>query len=64
MLGLIGVILSLVLLIFLAYRGINVIILAPLMALLATLLAGAPLLGAVLPYLQAHRQEVTHIAGL
>ncbi|HBM63465.1 MULTISPECIES: alpha/beta fold hydrolase [Pseudomonas] len=24
----------------------------------------APLLGAVLPYLQAHRQEVTHIAGL
>ena len=44
MLGLIGVILSLVLLIFLAYRGINVIILAPLMALLATFLAGAPLL--------------------
>ena len=24
----------------------------------------APLLGAVLPYLQAHRQDVTHIAGL
>lgn len=44
MLGLIGVILSLVLLIVLAYRGINVILLAPLMALLAALLAGAPLL--------------------
>lgn len=44
MLGLLGVILSLVLLIVLAYRGINVILLAPLMALLAALLAGAPLL--------------------
>ncbi len=40
MIGLIGIILSLVLLIALAYRGINVIILAPLMALLATAFAG------------------------
>ncbi len=40
MIGLIGIILSLVLLIFFAYRGVNVIILAPLMALLATAFAG------------------------
>lgn len=40
MIGLIGIILSLALLIFLAYRGVNVIILAPLMALLATAFAG------------------------
>ncbi len=40
MIGLLGIILSLVLLIVLAYRGINVIILAPLMALLATAFAG------------------------
>ena len=40
MIGLFGIILSLVLLIALAYRGINVIILAPLMALLATAFAG------------------------
>lgn len=45
MIGLIGIILSLALLMFLAYRGINVIILAPLMALLATAFAGGlPLL--------------------
>ena len=44
MLGLFGVLLSLSLLIFLAYRGINVIVLAPLMALLAAIFAGAPLL--------------------
>jgi H+/gluconate symporter-like permease len=45
MIGLIGIILSLALLIFLAYRGWNVIILAPLMALLATAFAGGlPLL--------------------
>ncbi|WP_104523506.1 GntP family permease [Blastococcus atacamensis] len=45
MLGLVGIILSLVLLMVLAYRGINVLILAPLMALLATAFAGGlPLL--------------------
>lgn len=45
MLGLIGIILSLALLILFAYRGVNVIILAPLMALLATIFAGGvPLL--------------------
>jgi len=44
-LGLIGIVLSLVLLIVLAYRGINVLVLAPLMALLATVFAGGlPLL--------------------
>ncbi|MDO5627966.1 MAG: GntP family permease [Mobilicoccus sp.] len=42
--GLFGIVASLGLLIFFAYRGINVIILAPLCALFATLLAGAPLL--------------------
>lgn len=44
MLGLIGVVLSLALLIFLAYRGINVLILAPIMALVATAFASGPLL--------------------
>ena len=44
MLGLIGVILSLALLIFFAYRGINVLILAPLCALFATIFASGPLL--------------------
>lgn len=43
-LGLIGIILSLGLLMYLAYRGINVLILAPILALLATLMAGGPLL--------------------
>jgi H+/gluconate symporter-like permease len=38
--GLIGIFLSLALLMFLAYRGISVLILAPLLALLATLFAG------------------------
>lgn len=44
MVGLIGILLSLGLLMFLAYRGINVLVLAPIMALLAALLGGAPLL--------------------
>lgn len=45
MIGLIGIVLSLALLIVFAYRGVNVIILAPLMALLATVFAGGvPLL--------------------
>ncbi|WP_040156410.1 GntP family permease [Mobilicoccus massiliensis] len=43
-LGLFGIIASLVLLILLAYRGINVMILAPICALFATVLAGAPIL--------------------
>ena len=43
-LGLIGIILSLGLLMYLAYRGINVLILAPILALMATLFAGGPLL--------------------
>ena len=44
MLGLFGIILSLVLLIFFAYRGVNVLVLAPLCALFATLFAAGPLL--------------------
>lgn len=44
MLGLIGIILSLTLLIFFAYRGVNVLVLAPLCALFATLFAAGPLL--------------------
>ncbi|QDL94694.1 GntP family permease (plasmid) [Paroceanicella profunda] len=43
--GLVGILLSLCLLMYLAYRGINVLILAPLLALLAALLSGGtPLL--------------------
>jgi len=45
MLGVIGIILSLALLMYLAYRGITVLILAPVLALLAALFAGGlPLL--------------------
>lgn len=40
MLGVLGILISLGLLMYLAYRGINVLILAPLMALLAVLLSG------------------------
>lgn len=40
MLGVIGIILSLGLLMYLAYRGINVLVLAPIMALLAVLIGG------------------------
>ncbi len=40
MIGLIGIVLSLVLLIYLAYRGINVLLLAPLLATVAVLFAG------------------------
>ena len=40
MLGLIGIILSLVLLMYLAYRGHSVIILAPFLALFAVLWSG------------------------
>jgi len=42
--GLVGIVLALALLIWLAYRGVSVLVLGPLCALLAVLLAGAPLL--------------------
>ncbi|HSK40669.1 MAG TPA: GntP family permease [Arenibaculum sp.] len=46
MMGLFGILLSLFLLMYLAYRGINVLILAPLLATLAVLMAGdEPILG-------------------
>jgi len=45
MTGLAGILLALGLLIFLAYRGVSVLLLAPAMALLAAAFAGAPLLG-------------------
>ena len=38
--GLLGIVISLILLMYLAYRGINVLILAPAMALLAVLMSG------------------------
>ena len=38
--GLLGIFLSLILLMYLAYRGINVLILAPLLALLAVVMSG------------------------
>lgn len=45
MIGVIGIILSLVLLMYLAYRGVTVLILAPVLALLAALMSGgSPLL--------------------
>ena len=40
MLGVAGIILSLALLMYLAYRGISVLILAPVLAMLAALLSG------------------------
>jgi H+/gluconate symporter-like permease len=45
MIGLAGILLALALLIFLAYRGVSVLLLAPAMAMLAAVFAGAPLLG-------------------
>jgi len=44
MLGVIGIILSLGLLMYLAYRGISVLILAPILALFAGLFVGAPMM--------------------
>ena len=38
--GVIGILLSLALLMYLAYRGISVIILAPILAMLAVVIAG------------------------
>ncbi len=45
MTGLAGIVLALGLLIFLAYRGMSVLLLAPLMAMLAAAFSAAPLLG-------------------
>ncbi|ANK82761.1 MAG: transporter [Rhizobiales bacterium NRL2] len=44
MLDILGILISLLLLILLAYRGVSVLLLAPLLALLAAAFAGAPLL--------------------
>jgi H+/gluconate symporter-like permease len=44
MMGLAGILIALAALIYLAYRGVSVLILAPLTALLAVLFSGAPLL--------------------
>ncbi len=57
MLGLLGIVLSLVLLIVLAYRGVNVLVLAPLMALLATVFAGG------LPLLATYTQVFMEALG-
>ncbi|MFN6998881.1 MAG: GntP family permease [Elioraea tepidiphila] len=45
MIGLLGILLALGLLIVLAYRGVSVLLLAPLSAMIAAVFAGAPLLG-------------------
>ena len=57
MVGLIGIILSLVLLMYLAYRGITVLVLAPLLACLAVLFAGD------LPLLATYTQVFMNAAG-
>ncbi|MDP3693718.1 GntP family permease [Bradyrhizobium sp.] len=44
MVGILGILIALGLLIYLSYRGFSVLLLAPLMALVAVLLGGAPLL--------------------
>ena len=44
MIGVIGIVISLALLIYLAYRGITVLLLAPLLALFAAVFSGMPLL--------------------
>ncbi len=44
MIGILGILVALGLLIYLSYRGLSVLLLAPLMALVAVLLGGAPLL--------------------
>ena len=47
MIGIIGVLVALSLLIYLAFRGVSVLILGPAMALVAVLIAGGvPILGA------------------
>ena len=55
--GLIGIFLSLALLMYLAYRGINVLILAPFLALLATVFAGG------LPILATYTQVFMSALG-
>ena len=58
MLGVIGIIVSLGLLMYLAYRGINVLVLAPIMALLAVLIGGGGF-DALLPtYTQIFMKEL------
>ena len=57
MIGLIGIILSLVLLMYLAYRGITVLVLAPFLACLAVLFAGD------LPLLATYTQVFMSAAG-
>jgi H+/gluconate symporter-like permease len=57
MLGLFGIILSLVLLMYLAYRGITVLVLAPLLAAIAVLFA------ADLPLLATYTQVFMTAAG-
>lgn len=57
MIGLIGVLLALALLIFLAYRGISVLLLAPVMALIAALFAGG------IPLLATYTQVFMASAG-
>ncbi len=42
MIGVLGILVSLALLMYLAYRGINVLVLAPVLALLAALIGGEP----------------------
>ena len=45
MIGLVGILMALGLLIFLAYRGVSILLLAPLLAMVAASFAAAPLLG-------------------
>ncbi|MGV3526310.1 MAG: GntP family permease [Candidatus Sericytochromatia bacterium] len=55
MLGVVGIVLSLILLIWLAYRGISVLILAPLLAVLAALFnGGVPLLASYTEVFMLH----------
>lgn len=44
MIGILGIVVALAILILLAYRGVNVLLLAPLTALIAVVVSGAPLL--------------------
>ncbi|MDQ4061149.1 MAG: GntP family permease, partial [Pseudomonadota bacterium] len=57
MLGIFGIFIALVLLIYLAYRGISVLVLAPATALLAVLFAGEP------PVLASYTQVFMRAAG-
>jgi H+/gluconate symporter-like permease len=57
MIGIAGIVVALVLLMYLAYRGVSVLILAPVMALLAALLAGGT------PLLASYTQVFMRSAG-